>query len=211
MSSSNVLEEQIVALVHQLKETREAKKREDARKEAEWKEPEAAAERACQKEQRRLQAEAEAEAECKRCDAEEHRVKQERWEKEEEKVRHRQSCQESTLTPVAAPEMELPWSKGKGPELAPESEGGQESWRCDSCERQNVECICIKVSDFHLKFSITDSPVDRQIPLLPPMPGGPGQRHIKKGPDGPRAGVGDETQSPTGATRRSHRSQLASV
>ena len=53
---------------------------------------------------------------------------------------------ESTLTPVAAPEMELPQSKGKGPELAPESEGVQESLRCDSCEKRDVECIRIKVS-----------------------------------------------------------------
>ena len=44
-------------------------------------------------------------------------------EEEEEEARRRRSRQESTLTPVAAPEMELPRSKGKGPELAPESEG----------------------------------------------------------------------------------------
>ena len=54
MSSSNALEEQIVALVHQLEETREAEKQEEAHKEVERKEAEAAAERACQEEQRKL-------------------------------------------------------------------------------------------------------------------------------------------------------------
>ena len=56
------------------------------------------------------------------------------------------------MTPLAAPEMELPRSKGKGPELAPESQGVQESQRCDSCERQDVECVRIKVSDFLIIF-----------------------------------------------------------
>ena len=50
------------------------------------------------------------------------------------------------LTPVAAPDTELPKSKGKGPELAPELEGGQELRRCDSCEKWNAECVRIKVS-----------------------------------------------------------------
>ena len=101
--------------------------------------------------------------ECKRLAAEE----QERWEREEEEeeeeAQRRQSRQESTLTPVVAPEMELPWSKskGKGPELALELEVRQESWRCDSCERRNAECVHIKVSGFHLIISITDSLLDR--------------------------------------------------
>ena len=71
---------------------------------------------------------------------------------EEEEGRHRRSRLESTLTPVAAPETELPWSKGKGkgPELAPESEVGQDA-----------ECVHIKVSGFYLKVPITDSLVDR--------------------------------------------------
>ena len=47
---------------------------------------------------------------------------------------------------MAALETELPKSKGKGSELAPESEGGQELWRCNSCEKRNVECVRIKVS-----------------------------------------------------------------
>ena len=51
MPSSNALEEQIVALICQLQETREAEKREEAQKEAEQKEAEAAAERAFQEEQ----------------------------------------------------------------------------------------------------------------------------------------------------------------
>ena len=57
------------------------------------------------------------------------------------------------MTPVAAPETELPKSKGKVPELAPESEGGQELQRCDSCKKRNVECVCVKVSDVDLKIS----------------------------------------------------------
>ena len=68
-------------------------------------------------------------------------------------VRRCRSCEESELTPLAAPEMELPKSKGKGPELAPESEGGQELQSCDSCKKQNAECIRIKVSGFDLRIS----------------------------------------------------------
>ena len=90
-----------------------------------------------------------------RRDAEERHAEQERREKEEEEEEEEaQQCRlrlESTLTPVAAPETELPQSKGKGPELAPESEGGQESQRCDSCEKWNVECIRVKVSVVDLK------------------------------------------------------------
>ena len=105
------------------------------------------AKRARQEEQCRLQEEAEAQAERKRRNAEEHCIEQERREKEEEEeARHHQSCQESSLSPVATPGLELPQSKGKGPELALESEGVQESWICNSCIRQNVECVCIKVS-----------------------------------------------------------------
>ena len=44
-------------------------------------------------------------------------------------------------------ETELPQSKGKGLELALESEGAQELRRCNSCERRDAECICIKVSE----------------------------------------------------------------
>ena len=65
MTSTNSLEAQIAALVHQLEETKEAKRLEKARREVE-----AAVEKACKEEQRRLQAE----AECARCDAEECRV-----------------------------------------------------------------------------------------------------------------------------------------
>ena len=139
MTSTNALEAQITALVHQLEESKEAERLEEARREAE-----AVAEKACEEEQCRLQAEAEQE----RCDAEERHVEQERWEKEEEEAQRRRSCEESTLTPLAAPETELPRSKGKGPELAPESEGAQELQRCDSCERQDRECVQIKVSVF---------------------------------------------------------------
>ena len=59
MSSSNALEEQIVALICQLKETREAERREEVHREVERKEVEAVVERACEVEQRRLQEEAE--------------------------------------------------------------------------------------------------------------------------------------------------------
>ena len=65
---------------------------------------------------------------------------------------------------------ELPWSKGKGPEVAPESEGVQELQRCDSCVRQNAECIRIKVSANNLRFHLTDNIIDRSILLLLPLP-----------------------------------------
>ena len=68
--------------------------------------------------------------------AEERRLERER----QEEVRHRQLRQEVSPAP------ELPQSKGKEPELALQSEGGQESRRCDSCVKQNAECIRIKVS-----------------------------------------------------------------
>ena len=114
MTSSNVLEAQIAALVRQLEETKEAEQLEIARREAE-----AVVEKACkEEEQRRLQAGAEAKH--ARHDAEECRVEQEQQEREEEEAaRRRRLCKESTLTLLAAPEMELPRSKGKGPELAP--------------------------------------------------------------------------------------------
>ena len=129
------------------------------RKEAERKEAEVAAERARQEEQQKLREEAEARIEHKRLAIEE-QERRER-EEEEEEARCRRSHQESTLTPVVAPETELPRSKGKGPELALESEVGQESRRCNSCERWNAECVCIKVSGSHLRIPITDSLVDR--------------------------------------------------
>ena len=87
-----------------------------------------------------------------RRDAEERRVEQECREREhEEEARRRRSREESELTPLVAPETELPKSKGKGLGLAPESEGGQESQRCDSCDKRNAECIRIKVSVVDLK------------------------------------------------------------
>ena len=138
-TTTTLLEQQIAALLRQLEETKEAERLEAARKEAE-----ATAEKGrIEEEQRRLQAE----AECVRCDAEERRVKQEQREQEEEaEAQCRKSHLESMLTPVAAPETELPQSKGKGPELAPESEGVQESLRCNSCEKWDAECVRIKVS-----------------------------------------------------------------
>ena len=136
-TTTSLLEQQIATLLRQLKETKEAERLEAVRKEAE-----AVAEKArMEEEERRLQAEAEAEAERVRCIAE-----QERHEREqEEEARRRRPCEESALTPLAAPEIELPTSKGKGPELVPESEGGQESRRCDSCDKWNAECVRIKV------------------------------------------------------------------
>ena len=138
-TTSSLLKQQIAALLRQLEETKEAE-----RLEAEWKEAEATAEKAhVEEEQRRLQAEVEAEAERVR-----RVVEQECHEREqEEEARRRRPHEESLLTPLAAPETELSSSKGKGkgPELVPESEGGQESWRCNSCEKRNVECVCIKV------------------------------------------------------------------
>ena len=96
----------------------------------------------------------EAEAKRVRCIVEERCIEQERCEQEEEvEVRRHRSCQESTLTPVAAPETELPQSKGKGPELTPESEGVRESRRCDSCEKRDAECVRMKVSGFDLRIS----------------------------------------------------------
>ena len=44
-------------------------------------------------------------------------------------------------TPEVDQEMGLGWDKGKGLELAPESMLGQESWKCDSCDRRGVECV----------------------------------------------------------------------
>ena len=94
-----------------------------------------------EEEQRRLQAEAEAEAEHVR-----RVVEQERHEREQEKeAQQRRPREESSLTPLAALETELPKCKGKGPELAPESEGVRESQRCNSCEKWNVECVRLKV------------------------------------------------------------------
>ena len=152
MTTTTPLKQQIAAL-HQLEETKEAKKWEEAHKKAE-----AAAEKACEEEQCRLQAEAkrarhDAE-EHARHDAEERHVEQERREREEEEEAAQQHRlhEESVLTPLAAPEMELPKSKGKGPELAPESEGGQKLWRCDSCEKQKTGCICLKVHGWDLGF-----------------------------------------------------------
>ena len=138
-TTTSLLEQQIAALLCQLEETKEAE-----RLEAELKEAEAAAEKArVEEEQRRLQAEVEAEAEHVRRVAEQERCERE----QEEEARRCRPREESSLTPLAAPEMELPTSKGKGkgPELVPESEGGQESWRCDSCEKRNAECVRIKV------------------------------------------------------------------
>ena len=106
------------------------------RKEAQWE-----AEKAHEEEQRRLQAKAEARLEHEWHDAEECRIEQERREQQEEEeaeAQHRRSCLESTLTPVAAPETELPQSKGKGLELATESEGAQESQRCNSCRQAGL-------------------------------------------------------------------------
>ena len=129
-------------------------------------------EKAREEEQCRLQAEAEAER--VRGNAEKRRVEQEQREREEEVVeaRCRRSCLESTLTPVAAPETELPRSKGKGPELAPESEGVQELQRCDSCEKWDAECIRVKVSFLLVvKEKLADNLADRPVPLLSPLPG----------------------------------------
>ena len=61
MTSTSALEEQIVALVQRLKETKETERLEEACKEAERKEAEATAERAhLEEEERRLWEEAEA-------------------------------------------------------------------------------------------------------------------------------------------------------
>ena len=136
-TTTSLLEQQIAALLRQLEEMKEAERLEAVRKEAVATEEKARVE----EEQRRLQAKAEAEAEHMRCV-----VEQERREREqEEEVQRRRPHEESALTPLAAPEMELPTSKVKGPELVPELEGGQELRRCDSCEKQNAECVHIKV------------------------------------------------------------------
>ena len=124
-----------MALLRQLEETKEAERLEAARKEVE-----AAAEKAhVEEEQRRLQSEAEAEAEHVRCDAEERRIEQERHEREQEvEAWRRRSHEESELTLLAALETELPKSKGKGPELAPVSEGVQGSWCFGTLEKTVV-------------------------------------------------------------------------
>ena len=56
--------------------------------------------------------------------------------------------QELAGTPEVDQEVRSSCNKGKGPELAPESTGGQESQKCDSCESQGVECVRPKVSPF---------------------------------------------------------------
>ena len=169
-TTTTALEQQIAALLHQLEETKEAKRLEAAQKEAE-----AAAEKArVEEEQQRLQAKAEAEAKHVRHDVDNRRVKQEHREREqEEEARRCWLCEELSLTPLAALETELPRSKGKGLELALESEGGQESQRCDSCEKQNAECIRLKVHGSQLISTSIDSLTDRKIPLLSlsPLPG----------------------------------------
>ena len=71
-------------------------------------------------------------------------------ERQKEEAQQRESCQETSLSPKASPDPELPQSKGKEPEGAPELEVVQESQRCDSCVRQNTECIRIKVSALNL-------------------------------------------------------------
>ena len=133
-----------MALVCRLKETKEAERLEEVRKEAEHKEAEAAAEKACLEE-------AEVRAKRERCDTEERHIEQER---QEEEARQRESHQETSLSPTVALGPELPQSKGKGPELALESEGAQESWRCNSCVRRNTECVRIKVSAKYLRSLI---------------------------------------------------------
>ena len=136
-TTSSLLKQQIAALLHQLEEMQEAERLEAARKEAE-----ATAEKArVEEEQRRLQAEAEAEAKRVRCvEEQEHRERE-----QEEEARQRRPREESTLTPLVALETELPKSKGKGPELAPELGGVRESQRCNSCKKRNAECVRLKV------------------------------------------------------------------
>ena len=152
-TTTTLLEQQIATLLCQLEETKEAEGLEAA-----WKEAEAAAEKArVEEEQRRLQAEVEAEAErVRRIAEQEHRERE-----QEEEAWQRRLHEESELTLLAAPETELPTRKGKGPELALESEGGQELRRCDSCEKRNVECVRIKVSLSFRRFPFTDSLADR--------------------------------------------------
>ena len=136
MSSTSVLEAQIAALVQRLEETKEAEQWEN-----ECKEVEAAAKRAHLEEECRMREEQEAQAAREQCNAEERRLEQER----QEEAQWRESCQETSLSPEASPVLELPHSKGKEPEVAPESDVMQESWRCNSCVKRNAECIRIKV------------------------------------------------------------------
>ena len=75
-------------------------------------------------------------------------------ERQEEEARRRESRQETLLSPVATLGPELPQSKGKELEVALESEVVQELRRCDSCMRQNAECIHIKVSTSNLMFHL---------------------------------------------------------
>ena len=162
-TTTSLLKQQIVALLRQLEETKEAERLDAVRKETE-----AMAEKArMEEEQRRLQAKAEAESEHVRCVAEqEHRERV-----QEEEAQRCRLREESTLTPLAAPETELPTSKGKGLELVLELEGDQESRRCDSCEKRNTEYIRLKVCGSHLTSTSIDSLTDRKIPLLLPLPG----------------------------------------
>ena len=48
-------------------------------------------------------------------------------------------------TPDVDQEVDSSRDKGKGPESALESTGGQESQKCDSCKRWGVECVRPKV------------------------------------------------------------------
>ena len=157
-TTSSLLEQQIAALLRQLKETKEAE-----RLEAVWKEAGATAEKApVEEEQRRLQAEVEAEAKCVRRVAEQECRERE----QEEEARQRRLREESTSTLLVAPETELPKSKGKGPELALESEGVRESQRCDSCEKRNAECVCLKVCSNKCEyFAITDQSSKPVVPV----------------------------------------------
>ena len=145
MTSTGALEEQIAALIQRLEEMKETK-----RLEKEHKEAEAMAEKACLEEECRLQEEEMVRAECKRCDAEECHMEQER---QEEEARWRESCQETSPSPVVTPGPELP-QKGKEPEVALELEVAEESRRCDSCVRWNMECIRIKVSTSNWMFHL---------------------------------------------------------
>ena len=81
----------------------------------------------------------------RRCAAEERYLEPER----QEEAQCCESCQETLLSPRVSPDLELPRKKGKEPELVLESEVVQELQRCNSCVKQNVECIRIKVSDQH--------------------------------------------------------------
>ena len=97
-----------------------------------------------EEEQRRLQDEAER----VRRDAEEHRVEQERWEKEEvEAARRRRSCKESELTPLAAPETELPKSNREGARVGPRV-GGRTG--VAEMRLRDAECVHLKVRGIQL-------------------------------------------------------------